>query len=74
MKNLTPILTICCSLNGDLSFIVETETAMVASRYYNLVLEKHIADGANVNKEPEEIACRVDTKQLAMCFASIQVC
>lgn len=73
MKNLAPTLTICCSVSGDLSFIVETDSAMVASRYYNLVLEKHIADGANENGESEEIACRVDTKQLAMCFAGMQV-
>lgn len=74
MKNLAPTLTICCSTSGDLSFIVETDSAMVASRYYNLILEKHVADGDNENGEPEEIACRVDTKQLAMCFAGMQVC
>lgn len=73
MKNLAPTLTICCGVNGELSFIVETDSAMVASRYYNLALEKHVAEGDNANGEPEEIACRVDTKQLALCFASMQV-
>lgn len=75
MKNLTSTLTICTASNGDLSFIVETDYAMVVSKYYNLELEK-----GNENSQPNgandklvEITCMVDSKQLAMCFGSIQV-
>lgn len=76
MKNLSPSLTICSASNGDLSFIVETESAMVVSRYYNLMLETTNGDGlVNTVKdgELEEITCLVDSKQIAMCCASIQV-
>lgn len=73
MKNLAPTMTICCLSSGDLSFIVETDSAIVVSRYFNLVLE-HCVD-ENVSKEGQtlEVYCRVDTKQLSMCFGSIQV-
>lgn len=76
MKNLAPSLTICAASNGDLSFVVETESAMVASRYYNLVLETtDVGDGGiRVNDgELEEVSCLLDSKQLAMCVSSIQV-
>lgn len=75
MKNLAPSVTICSASNGDLSFIVETDSAMVVSRYYNLMLETTNGDGATRNRdgELEEITCLVDSKQIAMCCASIQV-
>lgn len=74
MKNLAPSLTICSASNGDLSFIVETESAMVVSRYYNLILETTNGDGTRVDDGVlNEITCMVDSKQLAMCYASIQV-
>lgn len=76
MKNLAAMLTICTTSNGDLSFIVETDSAMVVSRYYNLILETTTGDDDSVrpnNGELQEITCLVDSKQLAMCFASIQV-
>lgn len=75
MKNLAPSLTICSTSNGDLSLIVETESAMVVSRYYNLMLETTNGDDSTRAKDGElvEISCMVDSKQLAMCCASIQV-
>lgn len=75
MKNLAPSLTICSASNGDLSFIVETDSAMVVSRYYNLMLENINGDASTTVKDGqlEEITCLVDSKQIAMCCASIQV-
>lgn len=73
MKNLAPSVTICSSSNGDLSFIVETDSAMVVSKYYNLALEGTNADGTTRDGQVEEISVLVDSKQLAMCIASIQV-
>lgn len=75
MKNLAPSLTICSASNGDLSFIVETDSAMVVSRYYNLMLEHTNGDASTTVKDGqlEEITCLVDSKQIAMCCASIQV-
>lgn len=71
MKNLSPSLTICCDLNGDLIFVVETDSAMVASRYFNLNVTK--LEDPIVPIEGEEVSCRVDSKQLASCFSSNQV-
>lgn len=74
MKNLAPILTVCCGSNGDLSFIVETDAAMVVSRYYNLLLDAANSAAAVTAKDSlEEISCQVDTRQISLCFASIQV-
>lgn len=75
MKNLSPSLTICSATNGELSFIVETESAMVVSKYYNLVLERTngTVDISSKDGAFAEITCLVDSKQLAMCFASVQV-
>lgn len=72
MKNLSPTITICCLSSGDLSFIVETDSAIVVSRYFNLILD-HCAGRNEDKSQPLEICCRVDTKQLSMCFGSIQV-
>lgn len=73
MKNLAPTMTICCISSGDLSFIVETDSSIVVSRYFNLILD-HV-DDKSVNKDgqPSEICCQIDTKQLSTCFGSIQV-
>lgn len=75
MKNLSPILTVCAASNGDLSFIVETDSAMIVSRYYNLQLEQdsRIQASDKNGDEPIEVSCNVDSKQLAMCFSCIQV-
>lgn len=75
MKNLAPSLTVCFAINGDLSFIVETDYAVVASRYYDLMVQQ--LDKGNTasgnDGDGDEVACRIDTKQLALCFASNQV-
>lgn len=75
MKNLSPTLTVCGASNGDLSFIVETDSAMIVSRYYNLALDSDskIQSTDQNGNEPIEISCNVDSKQLAMCFSCIQV-
>lgn len=69
MKNLAPTISICCDLKGDLSFILETDSSVVASRYFNLQANKMSTD-RNIN---DEISCRVDSKQLALCFNSSHV-
>lgn len=75
MKNLSPTLTICAASNGDLSFVVETDSAMIVSRYYNLLLEPDSKIQASDHKtnEPIEISCNADSKQLAACLSCIQV-
>lgn len=76
MKNLSQTLTIVCSSKGDISFIVETDSAMVVSRYFNLILD-HNDSQINVknhtNGEHDEIMSQIDTKTLAMIFTGIQV-
>lgn len=71
MKNLSPSLTICCDLNGDLIFVAETDSAMVASRYFNLNVTK--LENSDAPIDGNEVSCRVDSKQLALCFSSNQV-
>lgn len=75
MKNLSPTLTVVCSSSGDLSFIVETDSSMVVSRYFNLIVEDIATNSKRQpnNSEPDEYSCQIDTKQLASVFASIQV-
>lgn len=74
MKNLSPTLTAVCSTNGDMSFIVETDSSMVVSRYFNLILEENANHNQQtVPSEPEEFACQIDTKQLANVFTSMQM-
>lgn len=75
MKNLAATMTICCISSGDLSFIVETESAIVVSRYFNLIVDQIGEDTRNIEKngQPIEISCHIDTKQLSLCFGSIQV-
>lgn len=75
MKNLATIMTICCISTGDLSFIVETDSAIVVSRYFNLVLDKIFNENNEMHKDGSnsEICCQIDTKHLSMCFGSIQV-
>lgn len=70
MKNLATTMNICCISTGDLSFIVETDSAIVVSRYFNLMNQ------SNQTQEDDkhlEICCHIDTKHLSMCFGSIQV-
>lgn len=75
MKNLSSSITICCMSSGDLSFIVETDSAIVVSRYFNLILDQTSEDNSNMIKDGQhlEICCNIDTKNLSMCFGSIQV-
>lgn len=73
MKNLAATMTICCISSGDLTFIAETDSAIVVSRYFNLTLEKLQHKPNEKADEPLEINCQIDTKQLSLCFASIQV-
>lgn len=75
MKNLATTITICCASSGDLSFIVETDSAIVVSRYFNLMLDQMTENNCNVMKDGQlpEICCTIDTKQLSLCFGSIQV-
>lgn len=76
MKNLSATMNICCITSGDLSFIVETDSAIVVSRYFNLILDEKINCGKNDAEKcdkPLEICCHIDTKQLSTCFGSIQV-
>lgn len=73
MKNLAPTMTVCCLSSGDLSFIVETDSAIVVSRYFNLILDHCIDNNTDKEGQPVEICCHIDTKQLSMCFGSIQV-
>lgn len=74
MKNLAATMNICCITSGDLSFIVETDSAIVVSRYFNLNLDLEVhSNNAGKCDMPLEICCHIDTKQLSMCFGSIQV-
>lgn len=81
MKNLSTNITICCISTGDLSFIVETESAIVVSRYFNLKIDQVNRSNDNgkgaaiehVNNKNLEISCCIDTKILSMCFGSLQV-
>lgn len=74
MKNLAPTLTVVCSTNADISFIVETDSAMVVSRYFNLILEANDSRiNAQTNASPEEIIAQIDTKLLATVFNGIQL-
>ncbi|XP_055308716.1 checkpoint protein HUS1 [Sitodiplosis mosellana] len=75
MKNLAATITICCISSGDLSFIVETDSAIVVSRYFNLILDQMNEDNSNMVEDGQsrEICCNIDTKQLSMCFGSIQL-
>lgn len=70
MRTMAPNLSISCDLKGELSFIVETESSMVASRYFNLKAEKP----KGCQNDKDEISVRVDSKQLALCFSSSQAC
>lgn len=74
MKNLAPTMTICCISSGDLSLILETDSAIVVSRYFNLMLDQTNTENSKSDGQPVEICCQVDTKQLSTCFGSIQVC
>lgn len=60
-------MTVCCISSYDLSFIVETDSAVVVSRYFNLIRQN---ERKNDNFEK---SCEIDTKQLSLCFGSIQV-
>lgn len=74
MKNLSPTLTVVCSTNADISFIVETDSAMVVSRYFNLHMTTSDSRiNAKENADPEEIVTQIDTKLLATVFNGIQV-
>lgn len=74
MKNLSPTLTVVCGTNGDMSFIVETDSSMVVSRYFNLVLEEKLNHNHQTKpSEPIEFSCQIDTKQLAHVFTSMQM-
>lgn len=70
MKNLAQTMTICSLSTGDLSFIIETDSAIVVSRYFNLIVDRI---NRNDNNQQSEICCHIDTKHLSMCFGSIQV-
>lgn len=72
MKNLSSTITICSVSTGDLSFIVETDSIIVVSRYFNLKIDQ-ISDCVDIDNRNLEIGCRIDTKNLAMCFGSLQV-
>lgn len=74
MKNLSSTITICSISTGDLSFIVETDSIIVVSRYFNLKIDQasHCANTAQDNQNLE-IKCRIDTKNLSTCFGSLQV-
>lgn len=67
MKNMSSTMTICCISSGDLSFIVETDSAVVVSRYFNLMPHN------GGKKKLSEESCEIDTKTLSSCFGSIQV-
>lgn len=71
MKNLSPTTIVLFTLNGDLTFVVETDSAMVSSRYFNLLVNKSANPKAQI--DADEICCRVDSKQLSLCFTSVQV-
>lgn len=77
MKNLATAITICSISTGDLSFIVETDSAIVVSRYFNLIIDEISNDHNRVEGERDnqnlEISCRIDTKHLSMLFGSLQV-
>lgn len=70
MKNLATSVTLCCISSGDLSFIVETDSAIVVSRYFNLL--NHF-NQTHRDDDNLEICCQIDTKYLSLCFGSIQV-
>ena len=72
MKNLSSTITVCSVSTGDLSFIVETDSAIVVSRYFNLKID-HVSNNLSVEHENQNIGCRIDTKTLSMCFGSLQV-
>lgn len=74
MKNLSPTITICSISTGDLSFIVETDSIIVVSRYFNLKIDE-ISNCEDMRHGDQnlEIGCRIDTKNLSMCFGSLQV-
>lgn len=72
MKNLSNIITICSTSTGDLSFIVETDSAIVVSRYFNLKIDQQSNNKGN-EYQSLEMSCRIDTKHLSMCFGSLQV-
>lgn len=73
MKNLSATMNICCITSGDLSFIVETDSAIVVSRYFNLFLDEKVSGVVQNGDKPLEICTHIDTKQLSTCFGSIQV-
>lgn len=74
MKNLSSTITICSISTGDLSFIVETDSIIVVSRYFNLKIDQ-ISDNVDMAYDNQnfKIGCRIDTKNLSMCFGSSQV-
>lgn len=73
MKNIAPTVTACVSSHGDLSFVLETESAMISSRYTNLLLETNSKIQRNNYVDHVEISIIIGSKQLAMCVTSIQV-
>lgn len=74
MKNLSSTITICSISTGDLSFIVETDSIMVVSRYFNLKIDQ-VSNCENTASDNQnfEMKCQIDTKNLSTCFGSLQV-
>lgn len=74
MKNLSSTITVCSVSTGDLSFIVETESIVVVSRYFNLKIDQ-ASNCVDTERDSQnvDIKCHIDTKNLSTCFGSLQV-
>lgn len=70
IKNVSPYITVCGIGTGELSFVVETDMAIVTSQFKKLFVGPLDTDRDDCDQI--EVSCRVDAKKLANFFASIQ--
>lgn len=78
IKNLSPLITIYYNNTGELSLVIETDQATVASHYRNLSVKLAPAEDGGVqemvaNPVAQEVSCRVSSKQLSMVLGSLQM-
>ncbi|XP_055628127.1 checkpoint protein HUS1 [Toxorhynchites rutilus septentrionalis] len=69
-KNISPAITVYCTLAGEFSLVVETSVVTVASHYKGLECARARTTDAN-SGDIREAACKVDSKKLANLLESI---
>lgn len=87
IKNLSPSITVYYNHVGELSLVVETDTATVTSHYRNLPVTRLNGDGNQQQSSEQaakrtattgsgangEVSCRVSSRQLSMILGGLQI-